>query len=118
MASVDEIWLTDFGDPYPGEPSARRPALVIGPPDHFGASFPFRLVVPLTSTQRNLPIHIEVESTPVTGLDVTSYAQCELMRSVNSRRLVHRLGIVGPEVSSQIGFIISTLIPGVAPFRR
>ena len=41
MASVDELWLTDFGDPYPGEPASFRPALILGPPSSFGATFPY-----------------------------------------------------------------------------
>ncbi len=31
MASVDDLWLVDFGEPYPGEPGSYRPALVLGP---------------------------------------------------------------------------------------
>jgi len=33
-----------------------------------------------------------VESSDTTGLDETSYIQCELIRSVNRPRLIHRLG--------------------------
>ena len=45
MASIDDLWLVDFGEPYPGEPAAHRPALVIGPPETFGPAFPFVIVV-------------------------------------------------------------------------
>jgi mRNA-degrading endonuclease toxin of MazEF toxin-antitoxin module len=41
MASVDDVWLVDFGDAYPGEPASHRPALILGPPETFGTSFPF-----------------------------------------------------------------------------
>ena len=46
MASVDDLWLCDFGEPYPGEPASRRPALVLGPPEAFGPGFPF-VILPL-----------------------------------------------------------------------
>jgi len=28
---IGDIWLVDFGDPYPREPAHRRPALEVGP---------------------------------------------------------------------------------------
>jgi mRNA interferase MazF len=116
MASVDEIWLVDFGDPFPGEPAHQRPALVVGPPEHFGASFPYRIVLPMTSTRRDLPIHVEVEASAGSGLDSASYVQCELVRSVSSRRLVHQLGTVSRSESDRVGEILRTLLPTtVAP---
>lgn len=110
MASVDDIWLVDFGDPYPGEPAARRPALILGPPETFGPGFPFVIVAPLTTIRRGLSLHVEVESNPDTGLDAISYVQCELIRSINHNRLVHRLGSVGPGVSNQVRTTIRTLL--------
>ncbi len=110
MASVDDLWLVDFGDPYPGEPAAHRPALILGPPDTFGPGFPFVIVVPLTTARRGLSMHIEVEASADTGLDTTSYIQCELIRSINRNRLVHRLGAVGPDISNQTTAVIKTLL--------
>lgn len=110
MASVDDLWLTNFGHPYPGEAPAQRPALVIGPPDTFGSAFPFVIVLPLTTTRRGLSLHVEVDASEESGLDETSYVQCELIRSVNRNRLVHRLGAIEPEVSSHIGTVVRTLL--------
>jgi len=110
MASIDDLWLVDFGEPYPGEPAAHRPALVLGPPDTFGAGFPFVIVTPLTTADRGLSIHVEVEPTLETGLEDVSYVQCELIRSINRRRLVHRLGVVGPDVSSRVAGVVKTLL--------
>lgn len=110
MASTDDLWLVDFGDPYPGEPAAHRPALVLGPPDSFGPAFPFVIVTPLTTTRRGLSIHIEVEPTDESGLDEVSYIQCELPRSINRRRLVHRLGAINPEVGLRVSSVVRTLL--------
>ncbi len=88
----------------------RRPALVIGPPDTFGPGFPFVIVIPLTTAHRALSLHVEVEANATTGLDGTCYVQCELIRSVNHKRLVHRLGTIDSEVSSHVGTIIRTLL--------
>jgi mRNA interferase MazF len=110
MASVDDLWLVDFGEPYPGEPASHRPALVIGPPDTFGPGFPFVIVTPLTTTHRVLSLHVEVDATANTGLDDTSYIQCELIRSINRNRLVQRLGAIDSDVSRQVTTIIKTLL--------
>ena len=110
MASVDDLWLVDFGDPYPGEPAALRPALVLGPPETFGPDFPFVVVVPLTTSRRGLSLHVEIEPGTETGLDEISYAQCELIRSVNRRRLVHRLGQVDSGASYRATSVVKTLL--------
>ena len=110
MASIDELWLVDFGQPHPGEPASQRPALVLGPPDTFGSGFPVVIVAPLTTTHRGLSLHMEVPATPRTGLRNPSYVQCELIRAVNRRRLLHKLGAVDPGTSSDVGEIVRTLL--------
>ncbi|MPZ51549.1 MAG: hypothetical protein GEU79_02245 [Acidimicrobiia bacterium] len=110
MASTDEIWLTDFGEPYPGEPAWHRPSLVIGPPDTFGLSFPFVVLLPMTTTSRGLSIHIEVEPSVDNGLDETSYVQCELIRSVNAQRLTHLLGSIETHLSVQVKEVVRTIL--------
>jgi mRNA interferase MazF len=110
MASVNDLWLADFGEPYSGEPSMHRPALVVGPPDTFGPGFPFVIVLPLTTTRRTLSLHVEVEAVADTGLDETCYIQCELIRSVSHNRLVHRLGVIDSAISSHVSTIVRTLL--------
>ena len=110
MASIDDLWLVDFGEPHPGEPAEHRPALVLGPPDTFGPGFPFVIVTPLTSTRRGLSLHIELEPTNENGLDETSYVQCELLRSINRRRLVHRLGTIDATTSLRVASVVKTLL--------
>lgn len=98
---VDDVWLVDFGVPYPSEPALHRPAVVVGPTAGWGA-LPVVIVVPLTTTRRGLSFHVEVEPDDQNGLGEPSYAQCEAIRSIGSRRLVHRMGSVGWEVSDAI----------------
>lgn len=107
---TDEIWLVDFGVPFETEPGHRRPALVVGPPQRFGPEFPYRLVVPLTTTGRGLDLHVEIEASPLTGIDRTSYAQCESLRSVSRRRLVHPIGRVSAAVAATIRRVLIELL--------
>ncbi|MCQ3812685.1 MAG: type II toxin-antitoxin system PemK/MazF family toxin [Acidimicrobiia bacterium] len=116
MALVDDLWMVDFGDPYPGEPASFRPAIEVGPSPIFSFwsipenEFPFLFVIPLTSSARGLPFHIEIEPTPETGLVDISYAQCELMRSIARRRLVHRLGVISEQESRQVSAVLKALL--------
>lgn len=110
MASVDDLWLVDFGQPYPGEPAEHRPALVLGPPEMFGPGFPSVIVAPVTATFRGLSLHVELEPGAGTGLETTSYVQCELLRSVNERRLIHRLGSIDAATAERVSRIVRTLL--------
>ena len=110
MASPDELWVVDFGDPYPSEPAHRRPALVLGPPASFGSAMPFLIVCPLTTSRRGLSLHVEIEPTADNGLAATSYVQCELVRSVNTRRLVERMGTIDLEIHHAVREVIRTLM--------
>lgn len=110
MASINDLWLVDFGEPYPGEPAAHRPALVLGPPGSFGPAFPFVIVTPLTTTRRGLSLHVEVEPASSNGLDQTSYIQCELLRSINRKRLVHQIGTINTDTTIRVASVIKTLL--------
>jgi mRNA interferase MazF len=68
------------------------------------------IVTPLTTTRRGLSLHVEVEPTDEAGLDEISYIQCELIRSINRRRLVHRLGNINPDVSLRVSSVVKTLL--------
>jgi mRNA interferase MazF len=107
--SPDEIWLVDFGDPFPGEPAHHRPALVVGPSRLFPDTLPFVFVAPLTTTRRGLSLHVEIEPGPGNGLDQISYVQCEWIRSINRRRLVTQLGVADAGVTREVSRIIRTL---------
>ena len=109
-ASPDEVWLVDFGDPFPGEPAHHRPAVVVGPDAIFGGAIPQVILVPLTTRRRGLPNHVEIDATPGSGLDEVSYAQCELVRSVAPRRLVHPLGTIGPGEAGALRHVLALLL--------
>jgi mRNA interferase MazF len=58
------------------------------------------VVVPITTTYRGLPSHIEIDRRD-SGLDEVSYAKCEDMKSVSEQRLISRLGAAGDDVVFQ-----------------
>lgn len=82
-----QVWLTDFASPVGGEQGGSRPAVVVGSEDH--CRFPIRmaLIVPLTTRDRGLPHHVEINSTG-SGLSRPSWARTEDLRAVSTRRFI------------------------------
>ncbi len=71
------------------------------------------IACPLTTRSRGLSLHVEIEPTRDNGLDEVSYVQCELIRSVNAARLVHRFGAIEPSASRHVADVVTTLLsPG------
>jgi mRNA interferase MazF len=95
-----EVWLVDFGDPVGREQSGRRPAVVVSADALNESRAGVLVVVPITTTYRGLPSHIEIDR-GASGLDEVSYAKCEDVKSVSERRLIGRLGTVGEEAMFQ-----------------
>jgi mRNA interferase MazF len=92
-----EIWLLDFGEPIGREQAGRRPAVIVSDNEMNEGPSGLVIVVPVTSTPRGLPSHVELDG-PETGLELVSYAKCEDIKSVSEGRLVVRLGVV-PDVA-------------------
>lgn len=104
-----EVWLVDFGEPVGREQAGRRPALVVSADPLNEGPAGVVIVVPLTTMRRELPSHIEIEAGE-SGLDTTSYAKCEDVKSISDRRLVTRLGACEPDVLFEIGRVLTYLL--------
>lgn len=87
------VWLVDFGEPIGHEPEGRRPAVLVSSTAYNTGPAGLVVAVPFTRTRRGIPLHVEVEP-GVSGLSATSYATCDDIRSLSTRRLVRRLGDV------------------------
>lgn len=96
-----ELWLLDLGEPVGHEQGWRRPGLVVSS-DRWNRHASTVTVLPLTRTRHDLPTRVEIEPDALNGLDATSYARCEDIRSVSERRLVHAIGRVDPVVLAKV----------------
>jgi len=108
-ARRSETWIVDFGEPVGREQAGRRPAVVVSADALNESRAGVVIVVPTTTTRRNLPSHVEIEP-GISGLDAVSYAKCEDVKSVSANRLVSRLGQVTEETVFQIGRILQFLL--------
>jgi mRNA interferase MazF len=104
-----EIWLVDFGTPIGHEQGFRRPAVVISADKLNSSRAGLVIVVPVTRTQRGLPSHIELDPTR-SGLQATSYAKAEDVKSVSIVRLVHRIGQVPPTAMQRLTTALRLLL--------
>lgn len=104
-----EVWLVDFGDPVGREQAGRRPALIVSADALNEGPAGLVVVVPITTARRGLPSHIEIEPGD-SGLDETSYAKCEDIKSISDRRLVARLGATEPGVMFDVGRVLTYLL--------
>jgi mRNA interferase MazF len=104
-----EVWLIDFGEPIGSEQAGRRPGVVVSADRLNESRAGVVIVVPCTTTRRELPSHIEIEAGD-SGLDETSYAKCEDIKSVSEQRLLNRLGAAGDEalfaIARALGFLL------------
>src|SRR5437763_2634603 len=93
MASRGEVWTVNL-DPTRGhEQAGTRPALVVSSDQFNHGPAGLVVVVPMTTTERGIPLHVRIDP-PEGGVRRTSFAKCEDVRSVSSRRLGKRWGII------------------------
>ena len=102
-----DVWIIDLGTPIGVESAFMRPALIVGSPRMRG---PLTLVCPLTTTMRDYPWRVEVESSPSSGLSRTSYVQVEHLRSISSSRGVARLGRIDAADWHQVRAVLRMLL--------
>ena len=91
----------DFGVPVGREGGYARPAVVVSSDLLNAGPGGVIVVVPTTTSRRGLPVHVEIEPGE-SGLEETSYAKCEDVKSVSVERMVHRFGTAPPAAVHRI----------------
>ena len=66
-----------------------------------GGSGKVVVAVPITTSRRGLPLHVEIEPGE-SGLSEVSYAKCEDVKSISIERLMRRFGAVPPETMHRL----------------
>src|SRR6266481_9520993 len=101
QAHRGEIWLADLRPTRGREQTGRRPVLVLSV-DFFNAG-PADLIVvlPLTSTERDIPLHVKVRKGDG-GTRNDSVILCEAIRLVSKDRLISRWGVLSHEALAEV----------------
>jgi len=96
-----EIWLADLRPTRGREQTGRRPVLVVSV-DFFNAGPADLLVVlPLTSTLRDIPLHVKIDKGDG-GVRKESVILCEAIRSISKDRLVSKWGTLSREALAEV----------------
>ena len=96
-----EVWLVNL-DPVVGHEQGRtRPAVIVST-DLFNQG-PAGLVflLPITSTERGIPFHIEVNP-PEGGVRERSFVLCDQLRAASKERLIRPWGVLSPRTMAQV----------------
>jgi mRNA interferase MazF len=86
LPSRGEIWLADLNPTRDHEQAGRRPVLIISADAYNRGPSGLVFVLPLTRTNRRIPIHVEVRPSEG-GLRETSYILTDAIRSISRGRL-------------------------------
>lgn len=85
-----EIWWLNFSPTKGHEQRGDRPALIVSD-DRFNASpAELAIAIPMTTTRRNIPWHVEVSEDQAPGISGTGFIMCDQVRTVSQTRLRRR----------------------------
>jgi mRNA interferase MazF len=90
-----EVWLADLNPTRGHEQAGQRPVLVFSQTLFNRGPAGLVVVLPLTSTIRDIPSHVPV-SPPEGGLKTRSAILCDAIRSIAKERMLRKWGAVTP----------------------
>ena len=96
-----EVWLADLNPTRGHEQAGRRPVLIMSEDLFNRGPAGLVIVLPMTSTVRNVPSHVPV-APPEGGVKNRSAILCEAIRSVAVERLVTRWGAASRLTMAQV----------------
>jgi len=99
--SRGEIWLVDLNPVIGHEQAGTRPAMVISVDLFNQGPAELLVVLPVTTQNKNIPLHVRIDP-PDGGMKMISFIKCEDIRSLSSKRLIRRLGVVSPATMAAV----------------
>jgi mRNA interferase MazF len=96
-----EIWLADLRPTRGREQSGRRPILVLSIDLFNSGPADLIVVLPITSTIRDIPLHVTLERGDG-GIKNRSAILCEAIRSIAKERLLTRWGVLSAPAMNEV----------------
>ena len=96
-----EVWLAELNPTRGHEQAGRRPVLVVSEDLFNRGPAGLVIVLPMTSTMRNVPSHVPL-APPEGGVKNLTAILCEAVRSVAVERLVVRWDAVGRQTMAAV----------------
>jgi len=104
-----EIWTVDLNPTIGHEQAGKRPALVVSVDSFNQSAAELAIVLPLTSRAMGIRSHVGIRKGEA-GLKINSYIKCEDVRSVSTKRLSRRLGLVSETTLDAVEDILRILM--------
>lgn len=109
--SRGDIWQVDFGlHPEDPEQAFRRPAVIVSDDQLHHPRLELVVVVPGTTTQRALPLHVQVDPDGDNGLESTTWFQVEQLRAISTARLLEHLGRLDAQTRHTIDEVLRNVL--------
>lgn len=109
--TAGEVWDAVLGGGVGREQEGFRPVLVISNQGYNEVPHELVLIVPVTGTNRDLPLHLAVLP-PEGGLTKPSVAICEQARAISLLRLRRKRGEVSAETLAAVQEIVAMFVEG------
>jgi len=104
-----EVWTVNL-EPVKGhEQGERRPALVLSVDQFNHGPAELVIVLPITRTKRNIPLHVQV-MTGDGGLQSPSSILCDQIRCISTERLGERWGAISEAVLAEVEDRVMTVL--------
>lgn len=102
------LYIVNLDPTVGAEIKKKRPCLIVSP-DEINTYLQTVIIVPLTSTQRNLPTRILIKATPQSGLSNDSYAVLDQLKTVDKSRLSAPIGEISDEEKHAVSDILKEM---------
>lgn len=102
------LYIVNLDPTVGAEIKKKRPCLIVSP-DEINTYLQTVIIVPLTSTQRNLPTRILIKATPQSGLSNDSYAVLDQLKTVDKSRLSAPIGEISEEEKHAVSDILKEM---------
>ncbi|KAA0256699.1 type II toxin-antitoxin system PemK/MazF family toxin [Acidobacteria bacterium ACD] len=104
-----EVWFAELNPTRGHEQRGTRPVLVLSVDSFNGGPAELVTVLPLTSTVRPIPSHVEVHA-PEGGLGSRSAVLADQVRTIYRERLVRRSGAVSRTTMQRVEEVVRFLL--------
>lgn len=87
-----EIWDVDWSPGRGSEQMGKRPALIVqNDYGNHAEAYPNTIVVALSTSGRNIPVHVRLLPSRTNGLKYESYVKCEQVLTISKARLSRKV---------------------------
>lgn len=98
-----EIWDVNWSPGRGAEQQGTRPALIVqNDRGNASSSYPLTIVVSMSRTERELPLHIRITPNQLNGLTDFTDVKCEQIMTIEKSRLLRRRGVITPEEMQRV----------------